>query len=363
MFRSTLSSWREYLTPVSHKSTFKKTGEITPEEFIEAGDYLVFKFPTWQWSPAPANKRKEFLPKDKQFLVTRHVPSFQRASTYLGIDNNDEDEEEIVGEDGWTATHVSKIQKAKDEEAAQKSKSKSTDKGKGKDEENEEIDDIDDIEDFDEEIDLNEDDYDNNENSATGNKFHNSNYSSKDRRNYDLFISYSTSYRVPKMYLVGYDSNGIPLNPDEMFEDISGDYRDKTATIERAPFLNDTTSVSIHPCRHATVMKVLMARAEIAAKNKQIRDKHKMEKELEREELERESDLNIIKRVAKLGLMDNKDEVEPEGVDDDEEWETIGKDIYDHSEIIRVDQYLIIFLKFIASVTPGINHDYTMDAF
>jgi ubiquitin-like-conjugating enzyme ATG3 len=49
MFRSTLSSLREYITPVSHVSTFTKTGEITPEEFVEAGDYLVYKFPTWTW--------------------------------------------------------------------------------------------------------------------------------------------------------------------------------------------------------------------------------------------------------------------------------------------------------------------------
>ncbi|ODV58643.1 Atg3p ASCRUDRAFT_77657 [Ascoidea rubescens DSM 1968] len=355
MFRSTLSSWREYLTPVSHKSTFKKTGEITPEEFVEAGDYLVFKFPTWQWSPASANKRKDFLPKDKQFLVTRHVPSYQRASTYLGMDNNEEDEEEIIGEDGWTATHISKLQKNKnDNNNSHDNQSKTTNKTTDNENSIDEIEDIEDIEDFDEEIDLNDDNNDNN--------FNNSNYSNKDRRNYDLYIGYSTSYKVPKMYLVGFDSNGIPLNPDQMFEDISGDYRDKTATIEKAPFLNDTTSVSIHPCRHATVMKVLMARAEIAAKNKQLREKQKLEKEKEKEEKEKESDKNIIKRVAKLGLMDSDDT--GADIDDDEEWESIGKDIYDNqSEIIRVDQYLIIFLKFIASVTPGINHDYTMDAF
>jgi ubiquitin-like-conjugating enzyme ATG3 len=27
---------------------------------------------------------------------------------------------------------------------------------------------------------------------------------------------------------------------------------------------------------------------------------------------------------------------------------------------IRVDQYLVVFLKFMASVTPGIEHDFTM---
>lgn len=52
MFRSPLASLRElreYITPVSHVSTFTTTGEITPEEFVQAGDYLVYKFPTWSW--------------------------------------------------------------------------------------------------------------------------------------------------------------------------------------------------------------------------------------------------------------------------------------------------------------------------
>ena len=39
------------------------------------------------------------------------------------------------------------------------------------------------------------------------------------------------------------------------------------------------------------------------------------------------------------------------------------KDGQQHEEedaAIRVDQYLIVFLKFMASVTPGIEHDFTM---
>ena len=47
--RSKLSSLREYLTPINHNSNFVTTGEISPEEFVKAGDYLVYKFPTWQW--------------------------------------------------------------------------------------------------------------------------------------------------------------------------------------------------------------------------------------------------------------------------------------------------------------------------
>ena len=39
---------------------------LTPEEFIEAGDQLVFKFPTWQWATCPKDRRVSYLPEDKQ---------------------------------------------------------------------------------------------------------------------------------------------------------------------------------------------------------------------------------------------------------------------------------------------------------
>jgi ubiquitin-like-conjugating enzyme ATG3 len=42
-----------------------------------------------------------------------------------------------------------------------------------------------------------------------------------------------------------------------------------------------------------------------------------------------------------------------------DEWEVLQHDEEDQVAI-RVDQYLVVFLKFIASVTPGIEHDFTM---
>jgi len=317
MLRSTFNSWREYLTPAYHTSTFKATGEITPEEFVEAGDYLVYKFPTWQWSPAPPSKRRDFLPDNKQFLVTKRVPSYVRAAEYLGVDFDDEEE---IDEDGWTKTRKPTAGKVKDH-------AKDDNKSQEEEEEIEEIDDL---------IDENAEDDDEDYEVTAGSE------SNPNKRSYDLYIHYSTAYRVPRMYLIGYDSNGSPLTPNEMFDDISSDYRDKTVTIEKAPFLDDTTSISIHPCRHAAVMKVLIGKAIQAAKQKQAKDQ--------------KSDKDLIKGVSKLGLADNKDEDEWEQLDEDD-----AKD--DSQDIVRVDQYLIIFLKFITSVTPGIEHDYTMDAF
>ena len=365
--RSRFSSLREYLAPINHTSTFATSGEITPEEFVIAGDYLVYRFPTWQWSPADNGKEKSFLPKDKQFLVTRHVPSYVRASDYEMID---EDDEILIGNedigddsndsnnknnnnnnnngDGWSiAGSSSSGKKLRSKSIASKLGSDdgdNVDEASIKEISDDEEDDINDIDDL---IDENAEDVEfvdthfskGNDNNNKLSKT-NSLTTQSSKRYYDLYISYSTSYRVPKMYMVGFNSDSIPLTPTEMFEDIASDYRHKTVTIEKLPFLSNTTAVSIHPCKHATVMKVLMKRSIIAA-----------------QERKQENDSKLINKISKLGINNNDDDGNNNNVEDD--WEEL-KD--EKIEGIRVDQYLIVFLKFISSVTPGIEHDYTMEA-
>lgn len=303
--RSKLSTLREYLTPINNESNFHSTGEISPDEFVKAGDYLVFKFPTWQWGSCPPQLRKNFLPADKQFLVTRHVPSYRRVSSYLPelVDEKDADGEwdmpcfkpTELGNQRKGDTSVEEVITA-----AQKS----------------EIDDLDDL--IEDDV---EDDVEGLTRTTQGSDldvededFMNIDSDMLLTRKYDLYISYLTSYRVPKMYLVGFNANGIPLLPNQMYEDISGDYKDKTATIENLPMSYNTTSVSIHPCKHSSVMKVFM--------------KHS--------------------KLAGLQKLNNGEEGEIPASEND-----TG---------IRVDQYLVVFLKFIASVTPGIEYDFTMDA-
>lgn len=113
ILHSTLSTWRDRLAPVSRTSTFRTTGQITPEEFVLAGDYLVYKFPSWSWADAatPA-KRVSYLPPGKQFLVTRGVPCHRRLNDNFAGDAGHEDEivrGMLAGEgdnddDGWLRT-------------------------------------------------------------------------------------------------------------------------------------------------------------------------------------------------------------------------------------------------------------------
>ncbi len=66
---------------------------MTPEEFVSAGDYLVHTCHTWTWSSGEPGRIKSYLPPDKQFLVTRGVPSYRRA-----VDMNKDELREVAVE-------------------------------------------------------------------------------------------------------------------------------------------------------------------------------------------------------------------------------------------------------------------------
>ena len=57
---------REYLTPTLRTSAFLDRGVLTPEEFVRAGDELVFKCPTWSWGGVHPKHAKRGLPPEKQ---------------------------------------------------------------------------------------------------------------------------------------------------------------------------------------------------------------------------------------------------------------------------------------------------------
>merc|ERR1719499_891017 len=79
-------------------------------------------------------------------------------------------------------------------------------------------------------------------------------------RTYDISILYDKYYQVPPVYLRGYDEYSNPLTSEQILEDISSDHAHKTATVENHPHLRNVICVSIHPCRHAEVMKILSDR-------------------------------------------------------------------------------------------------------
>lgn len=140
-------------------------------------------------------------------------------------------------------------------------------------------------------------------------------------RTYDLYITYDKYYQTPRLWLAGYDEHGRPLAPTRIFDDISREHAHKTVTIEGHPHL-ELAMASIHPCRHAHVMKRIV----------QFTEAHR-----------------AANGVGEDGVAGQRG-----STSDDHRSEQ------QQANIVRVDQYLIIFLKFMSTVLPTIDYDYTM---
>ena len=148
---------------------------------------------------------------------------------------------------------------------------------------------------------------------------------------------YSPYYRTPRLYLSGYLPNGQPLPPHLMMDDIVGDYKDKTVTLEDFPFFaTNIKMASVHPCKHASVMKTLLERADAALRIR--REKLKAGKavgyDTGMEDLAREVEGLDVGAAAASAAPDrlNEDWEEVEAAEDDE-------------AAIQVYQYLVVFLK------------------
>ena len=133
--------------------------------------------------------------------------------------------------------------------------------------------------------------------------------------------------------------NGTPLKPPQIFQDVPADHAFKTVTIE--PFAHSTTlqAALVHPCKHASVMKKIIERMNSASIEEQRKlaggpsgSKDSKKKWLFRRASGKED-------VKGSSSSTPTEEEEPEGM--------------------RVDFYLVVFLKFIASIVPTIEVDST----
>jgi ubiquitin-like-conjugating enzyme ATG3 len=160
-----------------------------------------------------------------------------------------------------------------------------------------------------------------------------------------------------------------------MIEDIVGDYADKTVTLEDFPWYDSSVPMAtVHPCQHASVMKTLLERADVALKLRRQKLRAARSRE-EASNIKVDSGLKgLVDDTARLTLEKQQQQGHTAGVaaaggNAGDEWEVLQHEAENGSgneeeemqkSAIRVDQYLVVFLKFIASVTPGIEHDFTM---
>jgi len=242
-------------TAAPTESQFIEKGVLTPAEFVEAGDQLVFKFPTWQWQSSPDANSVPYLPKDKQYLVTRNVPCPKR------VKDLDESFAKNQTDDDWSLPQIVEGDEPEKIGVIPEIGGGATSSSGGfgglaglniKDDFiSDEPKDIDTAE-IDNLI-LDNDPAKDPAVCATDYLIAEAPADDIKTRTYDLHISYDKYYQTPRMWLNGYAA-GVPLKPEEVFEDVLSAYTAKTVTIEAHPHTRLPTA-SIHPCKHAQVMK------------------------------------------------------------------------------------------------------------
>ncbi|KAL7442252.1 hypothetical protein ACHAXM_008299 [Skeletonema potamos] len=330
---SNLKSAREYLTPTLKSSAFLTRGVLTPEEFVKAGDELVYKCPTWTWEGGDPSKRKAHLPPDKQFLMTRNVPCTARVSSLenvVAVSSNSEAAADDDDDGDWLVSQVlsAEEKKKRDEKALEDEFDILDDEGEvvaenklaaltlGGDNAGDSAkqsadvaatatsgdadDEYADMADF-EDDDIMEDEAAVTSPTIASDATTSNNDDILKVRTYDLSITYDKYYQTPRIWLMGYadDGSSRPLTGDEMMQDVISDYAHRTVTIENHPHVQGPHA-SIHPCQHGAVMKTIVR--------------------------------NLTKDHAE------GDESGP-----------------------SVEMYLFIFLKFVSSMIPTISYDFTMD--
>jgi len=248
----------EFFTPVLKDSKFQETGVLTPEEFVAAGEHLVHHCPSWQWASGDEDCVKDYLPKDKQFLITRNVPCYKRCRQmeYNG-------DQELVLDDGdpeggWVDTHHFSDQDAVSEKVSEMSLEENAVTETLPSDAAESDEDTVDMEDFVDSGMLEEDNatIDTPAQSEQGAAAKGGEILST--RTYDLNITYDKFYQTPRLWLFGYDEKRSNMTVDQMYEDFSADHANKTITMETHPHLPGPPQASVHPCKHAQTMKKLM---------------------------------------------------------------------------------------------------------
>lgn len=291
-----LRSVREALTPARKESAFLEKGVLTPQEFVTAGDDLVFRCPTWSWESGDPSKAKSYLPADKQYLVTRNVPCATRVSSL-------EQQMELVGDEGdWMVSQFVKERSLEEEfDILDETGEVVEPPAPAAVEETDEDDEYADMADFEDDNVLQDDAAV--VPKATGEDDDDDVFVKV--RTYDLSITYDKYYQTPRVWMVGKSHSGQPLSGQEMMQDVMSDYANKTVTIEVHPHVAGPHA-SIHPCQHGKVMKTIVR--------------------------------NLIKASESIG---DGDEAANNGP--------------------SIENYLFIFLKFVSSIIPTINYDFTMD--
>jgi ubiquitin-like-conjugating enzyme ATG3 len=206
------------------------------------------------------------LPADKQFIVTRNVPCYKRCKEIEYTEEHEKLIEPDDAEGGWVDTHhyaplTEKVQEMTLGEKRSVGKNAPAPKSSATDEDDED-DEGGDMEDFIESGLIDEDQATVTVNEAELSTAGETEDTILPTRTYDLNITYDRYYQTPRLWLSGYDEKHTPLSINDMYDDISQDHAKKTVTMEEHPHIPGPPMASVHPCRHAEVMKKIIQTVE-----------------------------------------------------------------------------------------------------
>lgn len=198
-------------------------------------------------------------------------------------------------------------------------------------------------------------------------------------RTYDCMITYDKYYQTPRMWLLGYDevrtllcrtgwaSSPVlctrprpekstrcaqqkrPLPPASALDDVSADHAQKTVTIEPFPHSSSLSIASVHPCKHSSVMKKVIERMDGNVRELQRRERKSREgggggAGTPSSEGEKKKGSGSSGGGKWLGLGRKKDSATSTS-------ETGTTSPTDEEEGLRVEQYLLVFLKFMSTIS------------
>jgi ubiquitin-like-conjugating enzyme ATG3 len=129
---------------------------------------------------------------------------------------------------------------------------------------------------------------------------------------------------------------------------VSADHAFKTVTIEPFPHAANLSAASVHPCKHASVMKKVIERMNVGV----------VEEQKKRQGASSSSGTGGKRKW--LGLRKGSTNASvPEEAKKGSGLGPGGEEGGEEAEGMRVDFYLVVFLKFIGSIVPTIEVDST----
>eukprot|EP00392_Amoebophrya_sp_AT5.2_P011958 g12048.t1 len=222
------------VTPVPTETKFIEEGVLTPQEFLQAGDQLCYKFPSWQWEKGKPNCRASYLPDEKQYLITKNVRCRER------VRDLDASLQKLSMSDDWCLPPDTEQDKATSSAVAGGKKEAAPDFG---DLDNMLADDNDDAMDGCSSVIL----FEMPDGGAESTKL----------RTYDLSITYDKYYQTPRLWLFGYDVYGRPLEAREIFQDVLSEYHSKTHAAVMKKVIRDWMEQGLKP-RHDLALFVFL---------------------------------------------------------------------------------------------------------